>query len=75
MLFAWSLAAGPTTARAATVRWIDGVLHLEAKSPDWRDELVHARPLLAARLKELLGPGVVKKLVVSCAARMPPRNC
>ena len=68
VLFAWSLAAGPALSRSASVRWTDGVLHIEAKSRTWRDELLHARPVLMARLTSLLGPGTVQSLHISFVA-------
>ena len=64
VLFAWSLAAGSTLARAATASWHDGVLHLVPRSETWRQELLRARPLLLARLTTLLGPDVVRRLVI-----------
>jgi hypothetical protein len=65
VLFAWTLAAGPALSRAATASWVDGTLHLVAKSETWRRELLHARPQLIGRLEFLLGPGIVRKLAIS----------
>jgi predicted nucleic acid-binding Zn ribbon protein len=65
VLFAWALVAGPALSRSATASWRDGVLCLEAKSEAWRHELLHARPVLLARLTALLGPYVVRTLQIS----------
>jgi predicted nucleic acid-binding Zn ribbon protein len=63
--FAWQIAAGVTLGRATTPRWSeDGVLHVTARSAAWRREIDRARPTIAARLKELLGPGVVRAIVL-----------
>jgi hypothetical protein len=65
--FAWSLAAGPSLARASAVEWLpDGTLAVRARSDAWRLEIVRARPLITARLDALLGADVVRRLTVSC---------
>jgi hypothetical protein len=63
--FAWALAAGPTGARAARLRYADGTLRVEARSASWRRELQRARPVLLERLSGLLGPGVVTRIVIT----------
>lgn len=63
--FAWKIAAGPALGRASTPVWTeDGVLRVRAASEAWRNELIRARPLVAMRLKELLGAGVVRKIEI-----------
>ncbi len=64
--FVWRMAAGPALAKAVDIDWRDddGVLLLRAKTPAWLKELRHARPVLNARIVELLGPGIVKRLVI-----------
>jgi len=62
--FAWRMAAGPALARAADPEWRDGVLVVRAHADAWRKELRHARPVLTTRLQELLGPDVIKKIVI-----------
>ena len=63
--FVWRMAAGPALAKAAETEWRDdGILLLRAKTPAWLRELRHARPVLTARIAELLGPGVMKRLVI-----------
>jgi Dna[CI] antecedent, DciA len=60
---AWQIAAGPSLARAATLSWFaDGTLRLAARSEAWRQELARARPVLAGRLSEILGRGVIKRV-------------
>jgi predicted nucleic acid-binding Zn ribbon protein len=72
VLFAWTLAAGPALSRSASASWHDGVLHLEARSTNWRREVLHARPMLLARLASLLGPDIVKTLRISGGDRPEP---
>lgn len=63
--FVWRMAAGPALAKAADTEWRDeGVLVLRAKTAAWLRELRHARPVLTARMAELLGPDVIKRLVI-----------
>jgi len=62
--FAWTMAAGPTLARAATADWRDdGVLVVRARTESWLRELRRARPVVAERLRQMLGEGVVTKIV------------
>ena len=66
IVFAWKIAAGPALARATRLDWNDtGTLTMHAATDDWRRELQRARPVLAARLDQLLGAGVVRKIVVA----------
>jgi hypothetical protein len=63
--FAWTIAAGPALGRASTPTWsVDGTLVVRAADERWRRELDRARPLIAERLGQLLGPDVVKKIVI-----------
>lgn len=63
--FAWAIAAGPAMARATQHEWrADGVFVVRARTEAWVKELRHARPLLAARLTDLLGPDTVKQFVI-----------
>ena len=67
--FAWRIAAGQTFSRAASVTWsADGTLRVIARSDAWRHEISRARPVLIARIAELLGPGVVKRITVLAEA-------
>ena len=64
--FAWRIAAGPALARAATLAWAaNGTLTVSASSATWRRELVRARPIIAARMSQILGPDVVRRIVVA----------
>jgi hypothetical protein len=63
--FAWTMAAGPALGRAGTAEWSpDGVLHVRARDAAWLREMRRARPVIAERLAHLLGPGVVRKIVI-----------
>jgi hypothetical protein len=63
VLFVWRIAAGPAMARAAQTSWSseDGTLRVAARTAAWQSEVRRARPVIAARFDELLGPGVVKR--------------
>lgn len=60
--FAWSVAAGPAMARAATVATRDGVLLVTPKDARWAREIERAVPTLLARLQALVGPAEVTSL-------------
>ena len=63
--FAWRMSAGPALGRATSVEWRpDGVLIVRASTPAWLKELRHNRPLLTARVRELVGPDVVKRMII-----------
>jgi hypothetical protein len=63
--FAWTIAAGATLARAASVRWSDsGTLHVVARTEAWRQELARARPLIARRVADLVGQQAVRRIVI-----------
>jgi predicted nucleic acid-binding Zn ribbon protein len=64
--FAWSVAAGPLLARHGTPHWHhDGTLYVHARELVWVKELERSRPIVAERLAHLLGPGVVRRIVIS----------
>ena len=63
--FAWRIAAGPSLGRAATLSWSPtGALMVRARTEAWRREIVRARPLIQARLGELLGPDAVRRMTI-----------
>ena len=63
--FAWTIAAGPALARAATVRWSEtGTLHVLARTEAWRQELARARPLIARRVADLIGQDIVRRIAI-----------
>jgi hypothetical protein len=65
VVFAWRIAAGPALARATRASWEPGgTLRLEPDSAAWHREVVRAQPIVAARLRELLGGDVVKKISI-----------
>jgi hypothetical protein len=67
--FAWQIAAGPAMARATAVVWTaDGLLRVRARDDAWRVEVSRARPIVAERLGQLLGAGVVKRIVVEAVS-------
>lgn len=70
---AWSAAVGRAVARAAHAALdADGVLSVTAADPHWARELHRSRPLIEARLKQLLGDGVVKRIDI--ASRTAPEE-
>ncbi len=63
--FAWRMAAGPALSRAGTPQWSDnGTLRVRARDAAWLREIRHARPVIAERLTQLLGPDVVRRIVM-----------
>jgi hypothetical protein len=65
VVFAWQIAAGPALSRATALAWSDeGTLRVRARDGAWRNEVARARAMIAQRLEQLLGPGVVKKIVI-----------
>jgi predicted nucleic acid-binding Zn ribbon protein len=62
--FAWRMVAGAALARAGDPEWREGVLVVRARTDAWRRELRRAKPVLTARLQELVGADVVKKIVI-----------
>ena len=65
VVFAWQLAAGPALGRAGTAEWSeDGVLRVRARDEAWLREIRRARPIITERLRGLLGPDVLKRLVI-----------
>lgn len=64
--FAWHVAAGPALGRACRPQWSeDGTLRIRARDAAWLRELRRARPIIAERLTELLGAGVVRRIEMS----------
>jgi hypothetical protein len=64
--FAWTIAAGPALSRAGSARWTpDGILRIRARSTPWRLELERARPMVAERLKQLLGADAVRRIIIT----------
>ena len=60
--FAWSVAAGPALARAATVVARDGVLIVTPRDGRWAREIERATPTLLPRLQALVGATEITSL-------------
>jgi hypothetical protein len=63
--FAWRMAVGPAVGRATTVELREGVLYVRAKEAAWQREIERSAGLIRARLGELLGDGVVRRIAVA----------
>jgi hypothetical protein len=69
VMFAWQMAAGTTLSRVTDCVWSDdGTLRVRARNAAWQREINHARPMIAERLHQFLGPDVVRRIVVENAA-------
>ena len=63
--FAWRMAAGAALGRAGEPAWRnDGVLVVRASTDAWKKEMKRAAPMLLARLHELVGKDVVRRIVI-----------
>lgn len=62
--FAWTVAAGPAMARAATVEARDGTLFITPKDARWSREIERARDTILRRVQHLLGTGAVKAITI-----------
>jgi predicted nucleic acid-binding Zn ribbon protein len=63
--FAWQFAAGAALARNGSPEWRnDGTLRVRAKSAAWQRELAFSRAVILERMAEILGRGVVTRIVV-----------
>jgi predicted nucleic acid-binding Zn ribbon protein len=60
--FAWQLAVGPALARVTTVELAEHVLCVRVSDARWVVEVRRARPLVLARLQQLLGPDAVTRI-------------
>jgi predicted nucleic acid-binding Zn ribbon protein len=58
--FAWQLAVGPALARVTAVDLDGGVLSVRSTDKRWAAEIARARPMVLARLQQLLGPEAVQ---------------
>ena len=62
--FAWTAAVGPAVQRATSVHLEDGVLLVDASSPQWAREVSRSTPIIMRRLQHLLGEGTVVGITV-----------
>jgi len=60
--FAWSVAAGPAMARAASVETRDGILYVTPKDGRWSREIARSSATLLARVQELVGAAEITSL-------------
>jgi hypothetical protein len=62
--FAWQLAVGPALARVTTVELAQDVMRVRVSDPRWTVEVRRARPMVLARLQQLLGPDAVTRIEI-----------
>jgi Dna[CI] antecedent DciA-like protein len=62
--FAWQLAVGSALARVTTVELEQDILRVRVSDPRWTVEVRRARPLVLARLQQLLGPDAVTRIEI-----------
>jgi hypothetical protein len=64
--FAWQIVAGPALVRHTTLKWSgDGVLEVTATNDAWRGEVERAYPIVFPRLRQLLGPDAVTRIIAT----------
>ena len=62
--FAWSVAAGPAMARAASVEQKHGTLLVTPKDARWSREIERSRETLLQRVQQLLGRDQVTTITI-----------
>ena len=62
--FAWTVAAGPAMARAASVEHKDGTLLVTPKDARWSREIERSRDTLLLRVQHLLGRDQVTAITI-----------
>ena len=62
--FAWHVAVGPALARVTTVELEQDVLRVRVLDARWTVEVRRARPIVLARLQQLLGPDAVTRVEI-----------
>ena len=62
--FAWQVAVGPALARVTTVELEQDVLRVRVSDSRWTVEVRRARPVVLARLQQLLGPDAVTRIEI-----------
>jgi len=71
--FVWGLAVGPAIARATTATLADTVLTVRSTEATWAREVNRSRALILTRVQQLLGPTLVRSIVVEQrGAKVPP---
>jgi hypothetical protein len=62
--FAWRMAVGPAIDKATTIELQGRELRVRVKDQAWQREVERSASLICARLRELLGDGVVRGIDV-----------
>lgn len=62
--FAWNAAVGPAVQRATAVHLENGVLMVDASSPQWAREVLRSTPIILRRMRQLLGEETVASITV-----------
>lgn len=62
--FAWTVAAGPAMARAATVEARNGTLFVTPKDARWSREIARSCDVILRRVQQLLGPAAVTSITI-----------
>jgi predicted nucleic acid-binding Zn ribbon protein len=60
--FAWRAAVGGAMARTTAARLEDGVMLVDAQTPQWAAAVMRASPLILRRLQDLLGTESVRQI-------------
>jgi hypothetical protein len=64
--FAWRTVVGSAMARATQVQLLEGgTLAVRVENPSWRREVEGAFSVILPRLKPLLGPDAVRRLILA----------
>jgi predicted nucleic acid-binding Zn ribbon protein len=62
--FVWGLAVGSAIARATTATLSETVLTVRTGEATWAREVERSRALILARVQQLLGPELVRSIVI-----------
>jgi Dna[CI] antecedent DciA-like protein len=62
--FAWNVAVGPAVQRATAVHLENGILLVDASTPEWGREVARSTPIILRRLQQLLGNDTVASITV-----------
>ena len=62
--FAWNAAVGPAVQKATAVHLENGVLMVDASSPQWTREVLRSTPIILRRMRQLLGEETVSSITV-----------
>lgn len=62
--FAWGVAVGPVVRRNTAIHLENGLLLIDATSPQWAEEVRRSAAVIMARLRTLLGHDAITRLEV-----------